>query len=380
MKKILSLFALLMTIVIGAKAASPVSIDLTSYTVDQDTKEATKTSGVVTVVLSRPGKTMQNPDGNGRGNRWQQNNVINVSVEDGYKINSVTLTTNKNGNSTTSIQYTLTGDNADFSGTWNNALNGSKQESYTWTAGENVSTKTWVLTNTNSSGDLYVAGVTVSYEEVSMTAPVITKQPESVTYIIGSEEYPNMTVAAKVSKGVLNYKWQYMNPSTYQFADIPPTMIPSAIESTIVGAQAIPLLSTLVTGPATFWIRCVVSDDNASVESEAKTIEIKNPFVATPVVTPASGTKFVESITMTATCETEGATILYLDGNNWIELPADGVTFTETISTQVKAMLDGYDDSEIVYVTYTKAEITPLTPVSEATTWDFDKVTSQWFR
>ena len=98
------------------------------------------------------------------------------------------------------------------------------------------------------------------------------------------------------------------------------------------------------------------------------------PVVATPVITPASK-NFTESVTVTATTETDGATLYYStdDGATWTALPAEGLDVTVTTTVKVKASKTDYTDSEVATATYTKVEFVEQSKVEAATTWDWTK-------
>lgn len=203
MKKIFTLFTLLLCVVSSAWATEE-TISLVSYIVSNNTASLTSTSENLAITLSRPGGTLPGPASNSRGLRWQNKCVVSVSVSSGNKINSVTVTTSKNGNNTTSIEFTLTDGTNALSGTWDNSLTGSKQNDYKWTATANTYYASWVLTNTGSNGDLYISSITVNYETATVqnAAPTIVTQPESkvdayvgfeATLTVGATGYPTPT-------------------------------------------------------------------------------------------------------------------------------------------------------------------------------------------
>jgi len=203
MKKILSLLTLLI-VAIGTSWATETAVSLVSYTVSDNTATCTNSDDEnVTVVLSRTSGTLPGPDSKSRGLRWQANAVITATVPTGYKINSVKLTSGKNGNSVGKIVYTVTDGTSSLTGTWDNALNSGKQDSYTWTAGTGVTTTSWVLTNTGSTGDLYISAVTVTYEAVAKTAPEITTDLAATADVtVGvAEEF------SIVATGATSYQW-----------------------------------------------------------------------------------------------------------------------------------------------------------------------------
>lgn len=83
--------------------------------------------------------------------------------------------------------------------------------------------------------------------------------------------------------------------------------------------------------------------------------------VLAPVFSPADGTGFAESLTVTASCATDGATIHYTDdGTEPSEsseaFPEGGVTLTQTTTLKAIAVKEGLTSSDVVSATYTKIE------------------------
>ena len=92
--------------------------------------------------------------------------------------------------------------------------------------------------------------------------------------------------------------------------------------------------------------------------------------VASPTFIPSSGTAFTESLTVTASCATEGATIYYTTNGDTPTtesemLTADGVTINETTTIKaMAAMADGsLAPSTVVEATYTK--VVPIANLAE---------------
>lgn len=193
MKKIFTLLTLAL-ISIGSAWATTKTFSLTSYTVTDG--KYTVTDGA-TLTLGRTSGNIGGPASSDRGFRWQSNMYFQIVVPSGQKVTSVTLTSNSNGNSVGDITYTLTDGTNNLSGSWDHAPNSGKQASYIWTVTTGMSYGTWKLTNTGSTGDLYVSQVAVTYETASTTntAPSIVTQPtSSVTAYVGHET--SLTVAA----------------------------------------------------------------------------------------------------------------------------------------------------------------------------------------
>ena len=127
--------------------------------------------------------------------------------------------------------------------------------------------------------------------------------------------------------------------------------------------------STATAGTYYYFAQAANTEGNAL--SAVQTIVVQEQ-VKKPTITPGSK-HFTSSVTMTAASTTEGASYKYsIDGGtNWIDLPNEGVVFTETTAAQVKATKTDYVDSDVATATYTFYTPTPLATISEATTWDF---------
>ncbi len=100
------------------------------------------------------------------------------------------------------------------------------------------------------------------------------------------------------------------------------------------------------------------------------TYEVSTTQVSAPKFEPASGTIFTESLTVTASCDTKGATIYYTTNGDTPTtesemLTADGVTINETTTIKaMAAMADGsLDPSTVVEATYTK--VVPIANLAE---------------
>ncbi len=96
-----------------------------------------------------------------------------------------------------------------------------------------------------------------------------------------------------------------------------------------------------------------------------------------PVFTPATGTKFVGTQTITASCETEGATIHYTtNGDTPTDaspvFPAGGLTITETTTINAIAVADGMESSSVATATYTKLPVYTIGEVKALATGTVD--------
>lgn len=88
------------------------------------------------------------------------------------------------------------------------------------------------------------------------------------------------------------------------------------------------------------------------------TIATASDKCATPVLSPASGESFAESLTVTATTATEGAKVVYNTdgGETYADFPADGLTLNETTTIYAKTVdpTSTLTESAVVEATYTK--------------------------
>ena len=90
--------------------------------------------------------------------------------------------------------------------------------------------------------------------------------------------------------------------------------------------------------------------------------------VETPVLSPEGGT-YANSVVVTATCATEGATIHYtLDGENPTSaspvFPSAGITLTETTTVKAMATAEGMVNSDVVEATYTIQQLTSINTIA----------------
>ena len=296
-------------------------------------------------------------------------------------------------------------------------VNGSNTEFYTKRDGTSDSKTVEVNV---PAGDVYITGMdadgktpqaicitsivfTVSEEPAPATEPSITTQPQNATYIIGSTDYPSMSVAATASKGELKYQWHVVLGSQ----DI---AIPGATTNSLSLADYKDMMAAYLASPAEYDIYCVVTDDNASVNTNTAkiTVEAAEPVGGITIteepsdVTYTIGDTDYPSVSVEATAS-EG-TITYdwkfsLNGNDFTSLTTMGITSasTNTLSGEevFVALGNMIPDGQIPTGTYylrctltngdysvetNTATITvnkpaELTPVSASTTWDFADVT-----
>ena len=382
MKKLLSLFALLMTIVIGAKAAGYTPVD-DEIIILKDVYDANKTDAGYSKhaaiawggTASTNSKKAGDPYNEGeitssnvpcysvKGNGGGKNITVSISG-----VSKITIYHEKH-----SERYVELRD-GDKSGT----IIGQGVANTTFTEVELDASADYTIflhgTKTGDDQDLNVYAIKLEPGSVTpSTAPEITKQPQNVEYEAGSEDYPEMSITAKPSSaaGALSYEW-YANIGAPVDIKLSTIIGELAQNATIKYADLKDLVAPYVKPGFSLTMRCEVTEEGIAdpVSSDLASVDV---VVAKPVVSPASGTIFSESITMTATCVTEGTVLEYLDGNEWKPV-GEGVEFTETVDElRVHAVYSPepgtYVASEEVYVTYIKFTPEKLSSISDATTW-----------
>ena len=97
-------------------------------------------------------------------------------------------------------------------------------------------------------------------------------------------------------------------------------------------------------------------DDIKIYYGETSTTQVEQPEFF-----PSNGTTFVDNLTVTVSCATEGAIIYYTtDGNDPTTVsevfPTGGLEIAKTTILKAIAVKDGLDNSEVVTATYTKLE------------------------
>lgn len=109
------------------------------------------------------------------------------------------------------------------------------------------------------------------------------------------------------------------------------------------------------------WIYNSKKTGNVGIGNIIVTEALQDDKVNIPILTPEDGTTFVDKLTVTVSCSTEGATIYYTKNGSEPttgsdKFPTEGVTLTETTTLKAIAVKDGLDNSEVVTATYTKLE------------------------
>ena len=122
------------------------------------------------------------------------------------------------------------------------------------------------------------------------------------------------------------------------------------------------IVISIAEGDHSVWIKSI------TVTATSREIGEVAEKVATPVITPNGG-EFTESVEVTISCATEGATIKYCLENEWFNY-TEPLTLTESALVAAYAICEGMDDSETVRAQFTKKE-QQENPTNVAALFDF---------
>ena len=341
MKKILSLLTLLLCIASGAWAGDVYKLQLNGANVEY--VNDVKTSGDMTFFSYNSGKHSFN-------NKFNGCTYDGVVYTKGLKMESAT---NVSWTSTLTstviiVQSTWSDHTIKFDG---NELSIADAEAIT---GGRIYTITNVEAGdhsvTRGSGESGIFAITVEYAD-AVSDPVFSLTKSTISI----EETSQIQVGTKGNLDGIT-----MSNLTYD-ADVILIDENGLITPKAVGTSLITFESSKVEG-------------KYNAGSAELSITITPPLVATPVISPNDGTSFSNSITVTATCETEGAALTYsIDGGeNWATMPIEGIAITETTTIIVKAAKAGRVTSQAT-ATFTKIILDNSVAISESTTWDWSK-------
>lgn len=319
MKKLFTLFALLMMMVAGAKAATETFSMATKWT------STSVTQNGITVAFS-------DVIGNAQKGyfKFTKGNTMTISSTVG-NITALSFTSD-------SEKYGKANGTSVNTGT----LTGAGTASISWSgdASEIVFTN-----DASKGGDWRVASITVTYSSGPATAPTITTQPQNFSFTIGDATYPTMSVTATASAGELKYEW---------FMEVKGVTGSTGIEKAELDLTAfignvISLYGKEAAGE--YKCFCKVTDDNATVDSKVATLTIIDPDAkapADPTFSVADGAEIEAGSRITITSD-EDATIYYRwSGKNnatWADKAAfiDGRTaYTGSAETSSSTTGDRY--------------------------------------
>ena len=334
MKKILSLFALLMTIVIGAKAADESAILYWEST--QSSANSIQIGDFTLAITGNTGKNWSNGNGNITIGSTSYKTLKNsngaqntITCPDGYVATGITFYAVTNDDKTKGKLSELDGTSC------TDEVSSLKDYSNPTVISKNIGEKESFTFTFSTKQVCFIAVVTYK-ASAPATSPDITTQPEDVTYIKGSETCDNMTVeATPLNPGdILGYQWQYsLNGET--FNEIPTLLVPSAEDPTLIGTEAIALIKNMSSIPDQVYIRCVVSETGAEdaisnvanvyiVDGEAPTISIEAKDDVTLSLKGGSYVKLIATAT-----GSPAPTIQWYSKNGGITTLIEGATGAE---------------------------------------------------
>ena len=307
MKKILSLLMLLVAIVSGAWAGT----EPFSMASKWGSQPFTKTQNGITVTFSENEKS------------GSQNGYIKF-------VKGQTMTISSTVGNITALAFTSDGTYyGKAAGTTVNTgtITGAGTADISW-AGN--ASEIIISNDADKGGDWRVASIVVTYsdEPAPASGPTITAQPTNAAFVIGTSDYPVMSVEATASAGSLKYQWKYSNDGE-NFEEIGKLLVPSAATATLSGEEAISVFQP--TEPTTIYLKCSVTDDNGTVDSDVATLSIVNGTAPT-ISVAADKTVALKGgkITLTATITgTPDPTIQWYSKSGELIVPIEGATSTE---------------------------------------------------
>jgi len=339
-QKLFTLLTLLLCVASGAWAATP---DFESYNwSSQETAEAVLgTHGAITI--SGSFSSTANVSGHwylpiggaldASATTWANYLAISSTSQ----IDSISVFYCPNGTNNTSLAWAAWGDKVTPSAeigtnygkttgtksskSWDNAvwetIDLSEIEAYTVYISRQLKKFTNNGTNISNFGDnntINVLGIRVYLKAASLTAPKITTQPASATYML-NDTPDALTVAATASKGDLSYQW-YSN-STGTADPENDTSISGATAATLPAEN----ISTAELGTTYYYV--VVTDSNGSTTSNVATIEVVSgiaPEVSAAISATATRVNTAVTLTATVSAGTPAPTLQWYtcdaDGNN----------------------------------------------------------------
>lgn len=357
MKKVLSLFALLMTIVIGAWAGTTPDYESYDWSSDDAAANVIGTHGDITISKAGLGNNGQvsghwyipvNQNLKNSDSAWK---YLGISAT--KQIEKIDVFYCENGTNSTNVAWVAWGkgvtpekktlahgetDATTGAKDWDNrkwvSIDLSGTEAYTVYLSRSVrefqDSEGKTLSNFGAGQTFNILGLRV-YLKAPAIGPTITTQPQDAEYEIGTTTYPSMSVEATTSAGSLTYEWRW-GPDGENYAPFPSGKVPSSRTATLSIEEVIGMLQP--TGDRTLYIECSVSDDDASVNSDAAILTIKAPFVGPTITTQPQNASFTvgdatyPSMSVAATASAGELTYKWFGkvGEEWTEA---GVTTAE---------------------------------------------------
>ena len=361
MKKILSIFALLMTIVIGAKAAAPeYKGDFTDGQVIMLSQtNVAAASSWITLGSSAAGKvTVSEPESVTNMDCWRVKQWGSKYLEFWVTgVSSIEFYVHHCGSSGTRVA----------NATVNQTSETNPVEIASCEAGDLKHGSVTLDPSAENKVRVYATGDVDLYAMV-LTVPDATDKPEAPTFNPEAGNIPAESTVTISSLGASTILYQWGATAIGQTGDWTGAATYSADNKPVVPAV----------GSANNVLSVKASNINGDTYGSA-TYTITDPVVANPVL-PATGS-FNDSKSIEITCATDGASIQYsFDNSTWNNY-TEAFSITSTTTVYAKATKTDYVDSEVVSATYTKLDpgteggIEDLTAVAAGYTFIADYVT-----
>ena len=362
MKKLLSLFVLLVAIVTGAQAATVDDLATISadYTFIADNITSNGTTGLTAgnlydnnrIFTSTGNSVATNKGKSTFGGADHLNSLRIKNTQDvlAFKVSTnCTITFYTQSHSSRGLQVGSTNGGTEYG---SQTVSTNKYE---------ANVNAGVVYLSSFGGDLYIAGFEIVF-------PAGEDAPGNPVFDPEAGEVPAETAVTISSTGAATILYQWGATAIGQTGDWTAAETYSTTNKPIVPAL----------GSANNVLSVKASNTNGDTYGSA-TYTITNPVVANPVL-PATGS-FNDSKSIEINCATDGASIQYsFDNSTWNDY-TEAFSITATTTVYAKATKAGYVDSEVVSATYTKLDsgtdgsVEDLTAVTAGYTFIADDVT-----
>ena len=183
-------------------------------------------------------------------------------------------------------------------------------------------------------GGVTVKKIVFTYTD-SGNAPTIGTQPVSATYTKGDVATALSVAATAYNGGSLSYQWYSNTTNSKEGA--------AAIDGEI-GTTYTP--STATAGTMYYFCQVTEAGNDDVATTAIATITVNNPICAAPSVKVKAYNYAEGGYTITATCDTEGATLSYKVGSGAATACTSGVAFyAKSGSLVVTASKEGYEST-----------------------------------
>ncbi|MBR4571988.1 MAG: hypothetical protein IKO28_01020 [Prevotella sp.] len=339
MKKLFTFLTLLVAIVTGAQAADEYTLGYPDETVNSC--NGTFSGNTATFSVDGKSFTMTRPEtdksistGNATGGevkrygvKFSQNVAYTITLPNGVSVNQIKVGgwANKSDATTSYVRYI---NDTDVSAESGNSFTG--QGTYTEWSYTLPSAVSGSFTITFKGAETVANLTLICGESAPATAPTITTQPQGATYVIGTEDYPSMSVEATASAGELKYQWHIIVSET----DV---TIPGATTSTLSLATyaSSPAFAPYLSQEGAYSIYCNVADDNDNVDSDMATLTVTATAPATTVSAPTfdktEGAEIKAGDPIIVTSD-DGSQIYY----NWSKKDTGGYTAEQLLTRTPK--------------------------------------------